>query len=1016
MFDWPEESTWELEKSNCFFSMEGPWFEIGHYEVRISPYPTSIYLSSPSLTLTRLVAPPQTTVCLPDGDYTLTGYDAASDGWNMGGYMSILASEGAFKLVPTEVTAMKTEKVFSVSSASCQHESCAACVAEQNCGYCIEDPTRSVCYDMATSPNYCDNADVDMTITDNSITSPDRTGFMGTDQCASDSYLPKIAFDGSLGVEEGTPLPIAGSMVTKVYTGDDDLSFDGIVGVYTGGTDNMTITWGTQNIGAAIAVEFKLATASYECTMYDGDDCTSEKEFVVAVGTPNDLEFVYDVSPYIPSGDDYVLKAKISLDAASDPITAEVGPFKIIQPCVEVVIETHTGTWAAEMEFEIWDGKSDEAILRVFSDPILVADNTPDVFKDGKVTEHRSFANTGYPSPAAPSKADTGLDFDAPLCLNPGTYEFHAIDTFGDGWNGGGNIRIKTAENGAVFAGPVQPEGLFSMMLLDVAPVEATDADVSQCPFIESCGACSAYAGENCGWCIGSGKCSSTGGSCTGIYISGDIQCPNNIQVPDLADTYYEVGEDITVQWSGTGFTSDSSTLVSLFKGDPAKCDDFQLGYYGNFTECEHVDWQYDLAAGQEMNAGLGNGIVKKLDWPRFTNDNDYFLAIISNVEDGVFGYGNNFTVYDPATGMCNGIRKFEITHASVVEAGENNGVTAVEAFLTDGSAGEDYNNNMACEFSITAPPGYNVYLSFLEVELETGCGDLLAIRDGNSTADPVRAFICAPYVPNGPDVDVVMAPSVKSLNNKMHVQWATDQTLTGGGWEAVAIAVKAPETTSGGGGDSITPDEEEKVDEEVRLPSCAWGDPDSNGYVVTTHELGPADSNMGIIGSGFDGDENIYKNKMKCVWKFTARAGYRLEFVFNQFDLEPNRQICGYDSLTIEDDGQPDTKKIYCGATLKPTYQSTSNKVTVTFESDDTVGLQGFKLKYTAKENVMTTVPSRLLHIAGTLPKDKDAIVPAGLRHLVEVTGTNYEVREEKRRNRVWFLAYNILYVNTQV
>jgi len=927
LFDWPEESTWELEKSNCFFTMEGPWYEMGHYE---------------------------TTVCLPDGDYTLTGYDSAMDGWNMGGYMSILDQDGAFKLIPTEVAGMKTEKVFSVSSAACQHETCGACVAEAACGYCIEDPTRSVCYDMVNSPNYCANADTSQTITD--TTQSGRDAFLPASMCENSAYLPTISLD---------------SLDDKVYSSASDT-----VGVYYGGSSNMTVTWVTQNIGAAIAVQLKLTTTSYVCTVYDGDDCSSNKEFIVAAGTPNDLSFEYDVSPYIPSGEDYMLVATINVDDTTS-VTDTAGPFKIVQPCVDVVIQVDTGNWAAEMEWELWDGIGTEPLIKAASAPELVADNDPDVFKDGKTTEHFRKANSEYTT-----QADTGLDFDADLCLLPGTYELHAIDTFGDGWNGGGTIRAKTAENGAVFAGPVNPEGLSSILLLDVSPVEATDADVSQCPFIESCGACSAYSGENCGWCINSGKCSSTGGSCTGIYISGDIQCPNNIQVVDLEDTYYEVGEDITVKWSGTGFTSDSSTLVALFKGDPESCTDDQLSYYGNFTQCEHVDWQYDLAPGQEMNAGLGDGIVKTLDWPRFTNDDDYFIAIISNVEDGVFGYGNQFEVFDPNTGMCSGSRTYKITHTSVVDAGENNGVTALEAFLTDGSAGESYNNNMACEFSITAPDGYNVYLSFLDVSLETGCGDLLTIRDGNSTADPVRAFVCAPYYPNAPDVESVMAPSIKSLNNKMHVQWASDQTLVGGGWEAVAIAVKAPEATGGGGegGDGSTTDEE--VDEEVRLPSCGNGPPNSDGIVVTTYEMGPADSNMGIIGSGFEGDENVYQNKMKCVWKFTARAGYRLEFVFTAFDLEPNRDVCGYDSLTIEDDGHSDTKKIYCGATLRPTYQSISNKVTVTFQSDDTVALSGFKIKFSAKENVMTTLPSRLLQIAGS--RSADSELPANMRRLI--------------------------------
>jgi len=667
-----------------------------------------------------------------------------------------------------------------------------------------------------------------------------------------------------------------------------------------------------------------------------------------------------------------MINARVLLDPAdpSSAITSTRGPYHITQPCVDVVIETRTGTWGAEMEWRLWDGiNTTHPIVYAKNSPESINMNTPDMFPTDSVTEHYRFAS-GYQGkgdqPGSSSiyyHEGNGLNFDEPLCLTPAKYELEAIDTFGDGWNGLGTIRAKTAVDNVVFAGPVNPEGYSTILDLQVNPIDATDAQVSPCVAFESCGACSAYTGaggSGCGWCINSGKCSATGGSCSGLYISGDIQCPNNIQVSDLTDTYYEKGDDITIKWSGTGFTSDSSTLVSLYKGHPGDCTEDQLAHYSNFTECPYVDFQFDLATNQQMDAGLGNGITRSLTWPRFTNDDDYFIVVISNVEDGVFGYGNHFEFMDPYSGLCQGVKHLQISHATFLGDGDTSYGDQTEAFITDGSAGDNYENMMACEWVIEAPPGYVVYLSFLDVEVETGCHDLITLRDGNNTDAPLRSYVCAPL--SNPTGETVTAPSVKSLTRQMHIQWKTDELITSGGFEAVATAVLAPVSMTS---DDSSSDDNIAAVEEITLPPCSFAAP-VNGVSSTTHVFDQAASNMGTIGSGYEIDQTTYNLNMHCVWKFTARFGYVMDFVFEQFDLEPHRDICAYDSLLLQDDQDPSIEKLYCGGSLKPTWTSTSNKVTITFRSDSSMALGGFKLKYTAKENVMTSL--RRLQLAPPL------------------------------------------------
>jgi len=65
------------------------------------------------------------------------------------------------------------------------------------------------------------------------------------------------------------------------------------------------------------------------------------------------------------------------------------------------------------------------------------------------------------------------------------------------------------------------------------------------------------------------------------------------------------------------------------------------------------------------------------------------------------------------------------------------------------------------------------------------------------------------------------------------------------------------------------------------------------------------------------------------------------------RFRLEnPRENECYYDNVTIEETGVTATPT-YCGVTLPPSYESTTNVVNITFKTDHSVSMAGFDLSY---------------------------------------------------------------------
>ncbi|XP_078669064.1 uncharacterized protein LOC144910200 [Branchiostoma floridae x Branchiostoma belcheri] len=106
----------------------------------------------------------------------------------------------------------------------------------------------------------------------------------------------------------------------------------------------------------------------------------------------------------------------------------------------------------------------------------------------------------------------------------------------------------------------------------------------------------------------------------------------------------------------------------------------------------------------------------------------------------------------------------------------------------------------------------------------------------------------------------------------------------------------------------------------------------------------GTIDGGFGTITSpGFPIE---YPNKKRCVWTVRAPPGSFIQMTIGTMQIEPNKDKCNYDSLSITVDGNHNGP--YCDANKPPNKLMVGTHFEITFVSDDTVGQQGFLVLYT--------------------------------------------------------------------
>jgi hypothetical protein len=157
---------------------------------------------------------------------------------------------------------------------------------------------------------------------------------------------------------------------------------------------------------------------------------------------------------------------------------------------------------------------------------------------------------------------------------------------------------------------------------------------------------------------------------------------------------------------------------------------------------------------------GYQNNDYFHFNWGWSGNHNGYFL--VSNLNPG----GLNFSNYCGAVfGMKPGVPQ--------LCNGNTDTLTAKAGNISDGSYGQDYQNNANCKWLISPTGAVSITLDFYTFGMQAG--DTLYIYDGASSSATLLAALSGNAVP----------ASIASSNGQMFIQFVTDNQNTSAGWSA---------------------------------------------------------------------------------------------------------------------------------------------------------------------------------------------------------------------------------------
>lgn len=94
--------------------------------------------------------------------------------------------------------------------------------------------------------------------------------------------------------------------------------------------------------------------------------------------------------------------------------------------------------------------------------------------------------------------------------------------------------------------------------------------------------------------------------------------------------------------------------------------------------------------------------------------------------------------------------------------------------------------------------------------------------------------------------------------------------------------------------------------------------------------------------------DQN-YPNNARCEWTIKASPGAKVSLKFTTFDLEDGKDECGYDVVELYDGVKEKNKLLgsFCDVQLPPKTVTTSDKLIIVFNTDNTVTWKGFAAEY---------------------------------------------------------------------
>ncbi|KAI0218622.1 Cubilin [Lamellibrachia satsuma] len=210
-----------------------------------------------------------------------------------------------------------------------------------------------------------------------------------------------------------------------------------------------------------------------------------------------------------------------------------------------------------------------------------------------------------------------------------------------------------------------------------------------------------------------------------------------------------------------------------------------------------------------------------------------------------------------------------------------------------------EYRNKMRCGWRIQVDPSKIVKLEFLTFDVEEviPCKfDKVTVYDGEDDSAPRMGTFCGTTLPR----DFI------SSNRSLFVSFKSDSSQTKGGF---------------------------KIKYTASVGRC-------RGSAKTL--TGPE----GII----EINQIVYRNKMKCGWRIQVDASKIVKLEFFKFSVEEGGS-CGIDNVTVYD-GMNDSAPLlgrFCGHTLPGVIISSTNSLFVSFQTDSSLTMDGFIIKYMA-------------------------------------------------------------------
>eukprot|EP00058_Branchiostoma_floridae_P008085 XP_002593573.1 hypothetical protein BRAFLDRAFT_125152 [Branchiostoma floridae] len=262
-----------------------------------------------------------------------------------------------------------------------------------------------------------------------------------------------------------------------------------------------------------------------------------------------------------------------------------------------------------------------------------------------------------------------------------------------------------------------------------------------------------------------------------------------------------------------------------------------------------------------------------------------------------------------------------------------------------------NYGNNEICEWSITAPTGSTIRLTFDEFDVELNY-DFLYIYDGSSDSAPQLQRLTGSQ-----GVD-----PITSTSNMVFLRFTSDQSVTAHGFQFSYTSIITGQCRDPGVPDNGNRDNDSNfaVGQTVTY-SCMTGYQLQGTATITCQSDGSwsdstptceascggtyTDLSGVIISPGYP---NSYPNNAECVWTIlggtTSSGTPRLiELTFNSFSLESN-----YDFVYIYDGYTNGTQlNRFTGANVPDQQRSTTNILSIKMTTDGSVQQGGFQAAY---------------------------------------------------------------------